>query len=316
MPKTGYAPENARSATQPTGLASTEAGAAGYAGLDTWADAQILSAILHGQQRAIAAVGATLPAIAAAAGLAADAISGGGRLVYLASGSPALVSLGDALEIPQTYGVPRNRIVLIFAGGDAIFHNLTGAEEDDGAAAERAVADAALGPADCVLGISASGSTPFTVAGLAAAKAAGAKTVAIASNAGCPLFASGDVQVLLETGAEVIAGSTRMGAGTAQKAALNMISTLMGVRLGHVHDGMMVNVTADNDKLRARAARMIGQIARVDDKAAREALSRTGGAVKTAILVAAGAEGPDGARALLEETGDNLRRALDRLSGR
>lgn len=280
-----------------------------YAGLDTWQDDTILSALLDGQKRALASVEAAIPALSQAARLAADKLAAGGRLVYLGAGSPALISLGDALEIPQTYGVPRDRILLIFAGGHAITQNLTGVEEDDAELARSDVAKAAIGPADCVLAISASGSTPYTVAGLEAAAAAGASTVGIAGNRGAPLLEAAEVAVLLDAGPEVISGSTRMGAGTAQKAALNMLSTLIGVRLGHVYDGLMVNVIADNAKLRGRAARIVMKITGVDQPKAHDALSLSGGAVKPAILIAAGAT-PAEAGDILGQTKGNLRAAL------
>jgi N-acetylmuramic acid 6-phosphate etherase len=281
-----------------------------YLGLDTWRDDAILAALFEGQRRALASVEAAIPDLARAARIAAQKLAGGGRLVYLASGSPALISLNDALEIPQTYGVARDRILLLFAGGPAIFENLTGAEEDNAAGAAAEVAAAGVGPSDCVIATSASGSTPYTVAGLKAARAAGAATVGIAGNAGAPLIAAADIGVLLDAGPEVISGSTRMGAGTAQKAALNMLSTLIGVHLGHVYDGLMVNVIADNEKLRRRAARIVMRITGAGDEAAVRALDLSGGAVKPAVLMAAGAQNASEADALLGKTQGNLRAAL------
>lgn len=288
---------------------ATEIADARYVGLDTWQDDDILAALLDGQKRALESVTAAIPALARAARLAVERLEAGGRLVYLGAGSPALIALGDALEIPQTYGLPRDRIVLVFAGGEAITRNLTGIDEDNAQMARSDVARAGIGPSDCVLAISASGSTPFTVAGLEAARDAGAATVGIAGNADAPLLRAADVAVLLDAGPEVIAGSTRMGAGTAQKAALNLLSTLIGVRLGHVHDGLMVNVHADNEKLRGRAARIVMRITGVDPSRAHDALSLSDGAVKPAILIAAGAT-PAEAGALLGQSKGNLRAAL------
>jgi len=294
---------------------STEIAEARYSGLDTWADTAILSALFEGQQRALACVEAAIPALAEAAKLGSKALAGGGRLVYLASGSPALISVGDALEIPQTYGIARDRILIIIAGGEETTRNLNGVDEDNPALAVRDVAAAKLGPADCVIATSASGSTPYTVQGLIEAKKAGAATIAIASNPGAPLFASADVKVLLAAGPEVISGSTRMGTGTAQKAALNMFSTLIGVQLGHVYDGFMVNVRADNDKLRLRAARMIAQIVGTSVDTGFDALKISGGDVKTAVLIAAGVATMPAAESLLNETGENLREALAKVQG-
>jgi N-acetylmuramic acid 6-phosphate etherase len=299
--------------TPPSPSATTETVDTRYAGLDTWRDEDILGALFDGQRRALDAVGPAISSLAAAARLASGKLASGGRLVYLGAGSPALISLGDALEIPQTYGVARDRIVLIFAGGESITRDLTGIDEDSADGARADVAAAGVGPDDCVLAISASGSTPYTVAGLAAAKTAGAATVAIGGNVGAPLFAYADVAILLHTGGEVISGSTRMGAGTAQKVALNMISTLIGVHLGHVYDGLMVNVNADNEKLRGRAARIIASITGVDAEAAVRALNQSNGAVKPAILIAAGAT-PAAAERLLGESDGNVRTALSRFT--
>jgi N-acetylmuramic acid 6-phosphate etherase len=294
---------------------STEIADPRYRGLDTWNDVDILAALQGGHARAVASVEAAIPSLARAAKLAADKLAAGGRLIYLASGSPALLALSDALEIPQTYGIADDRIVTILAGGLDLIHNFSGLQEDDPDQARLDVAAFGVGPNDCVVAISASGSTPFTVAGLQAAIAAGAASVAIASNANAPLFEGSDVTVLLDSGPEVIAGSTRMGAGTAQKAALNMLSTMTAIHLGHVYDGLMVNVRADNGKLRARAARIIANVAAVDEISARAALEKAGGHVKPAILIAAGAKDPAVADELLNQNNGNVRTALAAIAG-
>ena len=295
---------------------TTEVAQGRYAGLDTWQDDAILAALLDGQRRALQSVEAAIPDLARAARLAAQTLAAGGRLIYIAAGSPALMSLADALEIPQTFGIAHERIVLILADGEGIATRLNGTREDsvDGARAD--VAAAQVGPGDCVIATSASGSTPYTVAGLDAARKAGAATIGIAGNKGAPLLELADVGVLLDAGPEVISGSTRMGAGTAQKAALNMLSTLMGVHLGHVYDGLMVNVVADNEKLRGRAARIVTQITGVDTDAAVRALNLSDGEVKPAILIAAGVLSLAQARLLLGQTTGNLRMALATIGAR
>ena len=293
-----------------TAIPSTEGVHPGAAGLDARPDTAILETLLDSQTEALAAVRPAIGVLATAADAAAAALAGGGRLVYLAAGSPALIALGDALELPQTYGIPDDRVLLICPGGREIAVRLTGATEDDTGAARADVAATKVGVRDCVIGISASGSTPYTVAGLSEAASRGAATVAIAGNRTARLFEPADIRVLLETGPEVIAGSTRMAAGTAQKATLNMLSTLVGVKLGHVHDGLMVNVRADNAKLRARAARIVSRIAGVPPAAAEAALDRAGGAVKPAVLIAVGGNDPDDVQKTLERAGGNLRRAL------
>jgi N-acetylmuramic acid 6-phosphate etherase len=295
---------------------STEGMDASAVGLDMRSDAEVLGALLDGQRRAVECVAAAMPALSRAAQLGVAALKGRGRLVYLASGSPALMSLADALEIPQTYGIPFDRVVTVFSDGEGIARQLTGAREDDGAGARADLAAVGVGSGDCVIATSASGTTPYTVEGLRAAKAAGAKTVGIAGNAGTPLLALADVAVLLDAGPEVISGSTRLGAGTAQKAALNMISTLIGVRLGHVHDGLMVNLKADNDKLRGRAARIVTRITGVSDERAATALQQTDGEVKAAVLIAAGAADVADAHALLAASAGFVRDALASLAQR
>lgn len=298
--------------SSPTG---TETADTRYAGLDTWDDRTILSALFEGQRRALAAVEAAIPDLARAAQAAASRLKAGGRLIYVAAGSPALMSLADALELPQTYGIARDRVLLVLADGEGIGQRLNGAREDDVEGARADMAAIGVGPDDCVIATSASGGTPYTVAGLTAAREARAATVGIAGNAQSKLLQAAEIPVLIATGPEVIAGSTRMGAGTAQKAALNMLSTLMGVHLGHVHDGLMVNLVADNDKLRARAALMVCRIAEVDADEAARALDAAGGAVKPAVLIAAGADGIAEAERLLAASGGNLRGALGMLRG-
>lgn len=264
---------------------------------------------LHGGQReAVAAVEPALPAIAEAAERAAAVLARGGRLGYAGAGSSGLMALADALELPGTYGIPADRLPVLFAGGAAALLALTGAVEDDTASAARDVA-AALGPGDAVVCVSASGSTPYTVAVAEAARARDVAVIGVANAQGAPLLALADCPILLDTGPELVAGSTRMGAATAQKIALNMFSTLTALRLGHVHDGFMVNLVADNAKLRDRAAGIVAAVAGCDGATAAAALAATEGAVKPAILVAAGA-GPAEALRRVAESGGHLGPAL------
>lgn len=293
-------------------LRSTERRADFSIGIDASDDATILGTLLDGQARAVASVRAALPALARLANEAVARLDGGGRLIYLAAGSPGLIALTDALEIPQTYGEPADRFVALIAGGRRMTETLLGGPEDDAAEGARDVAAAGVGPSDCLVAISASGSTPYTLAGMIAAKDAGAITGAIANNCDAPLLLAADVPVLLDTGEEVVAGSTRMAAGTAQKAALNMLSTLIAIRRGHVHDGHMVGLRADNAKLRQRAVRMVGDVAGVAEADAAAALEAAGGDVKLAALIAAGASRGD-AGALLARHRGRLRPALEDL---
>lgn len=286
------------------------------AGLDEQPPAAVLRHLADAQVEASRSVLPAIAAIAAAAEIVGATLAGGGRLAYAAAGSSGLMALADALELPGTYGIPRERIVVLFAGGAAALQDMAGAPEDDAAGAAREVADADLKPGDCLIAVSASGSTPYAVGALEEAVRRGVRTIAIANNEGSRLLELAAAPILLATPPEVIAGSTRMGAGTAQKIALNMLSTLAAIHLGHVHDGYMVNLHADNTKLRGRAARIVAAIAGCDEKTALAALEKTAGRVKPAVLVAAGAAGPDAAEELLEGTGRRLRPALSKLAGK
>ena len=282
-------------------------------GLDERQPVDALKVLVEGQKAAAAVVDAALGDIAAAARLAADALLSGGRLVYAGAGSSGLMAMADALELPGTYGISRDRIVILLAGGAASLEDLAGGYEDDRDLAAGDAAAAGIGPKDCVISVSASGSTPYALAVSAYAKEKAARIVAMANNPGAALFAGADVSILLQTPPEVISGSTRMGAGTAQKIAFNMFSTLVGIHLGHVHDGHMVNLKADNIKLKGRACRIVSDISGVGLDEAERLLARSEGSVKTAVLLAAGAKDAGAAKAALDRSEQSLRRALKAL---
>lgn len=294
--------------------ASTEARHAAAPGLQDRAPEAAAAALLDAQLAAAARVRPALGAIVAAAGIAAAALGAGGRLGYAGAGSSGVMALADALELPGTYGVAPDRAPALLAGGAQTLLHMTGAVEDDPAAAAADLDRSGLGPGDALVVVSASGTTPYALAVAEAARARGVSVIAVANVAGSPLLGLGEVAVLLDTGAEVVAGSTRMGAATAQKIALNMLSTLTALRLGHVHDGLMVNLVADNAKLRGRAARIVAEIAGASPAAAEAALTAAGGAVKPAILIAAGAPDRASADRLLAGTGGHLGPALARLA--
>ncbi|PBB25443.1 MULTISPECIES: N-acetylmuramic acid 6-phosphate etherase [unclassified Mesorhizobium] len=284
-------------------------------GLDIQAPEAILVSLADAQIEAAKAVRNAIPAIAKAAEIIAGRLSGGGKLAYAAAGSSGLMALADALELPGTFGIRRDRIAILIAGGDEALRTLAGGPEDDTEEAAAAVANAGIGVGDCLIALSASGATPYAVRAIEEAASQGAATIGIANNRDSALLRQAETAILLETPPEVIAGSTRMGAGTAQKIALNMLSTLTAVHLGHVHDGYMVNLLADNIKLRARAARIVAAISGRDRDEAARLLEKSGGAVKTAILLAAGADSADAAEKLLEGTGQRLRPALSAIEG-
>ena len=288
---------------------TTETASDRYRGMDAWPGEKILDAMLDGQQTAVAAVRPALPAMKAAASAAVPRLRRGGRLVYAGAGTSGRIALQDGVELAPTFGWPTDRVVYLLAGGEgALIDSVEGAEDDRGAAAA-AVDAAAVGPDDVVLGLAASGTTPYTVAAIERSRRRGALTVGVANNAGAPLLAAAEHPVLLDTGAEVIAGSTRMKAGTAQKAMLNLFSSLVMVKLGRVHDGYMVDVVATNAKLVRRGEAMLMEMTGADEAAARAALARSNGHVKTAVLVLRGLT-PDAAAAALERADGSLRGAL------
>lgn len=274
---------------------------------------EVLSRLLDAQAAAVTSIRPALPMIEAAADAGAAALRAGGKMAYAGAGSSGLMALADCLELAGTFGIPPRATPMMFAGGtDALLH-MTGGVEDDPTLAEADFARADLHKGDVVICLSASGGTPYTLVIARAAQAAGVIVVGIANVPNAPLLSLSDIPILLETGPEVVNGSTRMGAATAQKVALNMMSVLVGIRLGHVHDGYMVNLVADNAKLIDRAARMVAALSGRDMAAARDALSRTGGAVKPAVLIAAGAT-PEQAAAALQDSEGALGPALSALS--
>ena len=292
-------------------LPLTEAVSTDVSGIDMMPDATVLAQVLAGQKAALGAVDDAMIPIAEGAVLMADALRAGGRLIYAAAGSSALMAVADGLELGGTFGIPSDRITLLMAGGLPTDAAMPGHTEDD--VVEAMSAAKGIDAGDVVIAVTASGATPYACTVSRLARDAGARTIGIANNANAPLFETSDVVIHLPTPPEVVAGSTRLGAATAQKATLNMMSTLMGVHLGHVHDGMMVNLIADNTKLRARATGMVCAIAQVDNTQAATCLTQSNGAVKPAVLLAAGAKDVAQAATLLTRAKGNLRAALTEL---
>ena len=280
-----------------------------FRGIEAWDDREILEALVESSLASVAAVRAAVPALRAAAEAIVGRLRADGRLALAGAGTSARLAVQDGVELMPTFGWPREKLCFLIAGGtDALMRAIEGAE-DDTDAAEAAVAAENIGEADALIGISASGRTPYAIAAVRAAKRRGALTIGIANNPDAPLLAAAELPVLLDTGAEPIAGSTRMKAGTAQKVALNLLSTLVMIRLGRVYDGRMVDVVATSDKLRQRSLDMVKVIAGIDEAAARQALEAAGGHVKLAVLVAKGMSA-DAGRALLDANDGDLRAAL------
>ncbi|GGR90700.1 N-acetylmuramic acid 6-phosphate etherase [Streptomyces humidus] len=262
-----------------------------------------------------AAVAAQLPAIAAVIDAVADRMARGGRLVYAGAGTAGRLGVLDASECPPTFGTAPGQVVGVIAGGPpAVVTSVEGAE-DSRELAEADLAALSLTPDDTVIGVSASGRTPYAVGAVAYARSRGALTVGLACNPGSALAAAADHGIEVVVGPELLTGSTRLKAGTAQKLVLNMISTVTMIRLGKTFGNLMVDVRASNDKLRARSRRIVALATGAADGTVEAALAAADGEVKNAILVVlAGVDGPTAAR-LLEESGGHLRAALAAAGG-
>ena len=280
-----------------------------YRDADRWPSEESLAAMLDSQFAAFAAARDALPALAKAAKAAAARLSdGSGRLIYTGAGASGRLAVQDGVELHPTFGWPNERLVYLLAGGDAaLVHSVEGAE-DDGEAGGAAVAELRPGRDDVLVAVAASGTTAYTRAAQAMARRAGALTVGLANNPEAPLLAEAEIAVLLRTGPEFLAGSTRMAAGTAQKIALNLFSTQLMIELGRVYQGLMVNVAPANAKLVARSQRIVQAIAGCGLDAAADAWERAGRDIRLAVLLLDGLDRADADAALARAQGD-LRRA-------
>lgn len=284
-----------------------------YDGLDTWPTATVLESLLESQLAATAAVRSALADMEAAIAQAVPRLERGGRLFYVGAGTSGRIGLQDGVELIPTYGWPSERLVLLLAGGEAaLFSPVEGAEDDENEA-QRAITSHTPTADDVVIGIAASGNTPYTCAALASARFCGSLTIGLSCTPAARLLAETDIGILTETGPEVVAGSTRMKAGTAQKICLNLLSTTLMIRLGHTWRGHMVDMRIVNTKLVHRALRMITQLTDCSDTQAQAALLKADGSIKLAILLRQGLEPAQG-RMLLRLCDGHLRRALDLLA--
>ncbi len=289
-------------------LPATEA-AARARDLDMLGTVAIVALLAREQTAAAEAVARATPAIAAAVDAIALRLRAGGTLHYVGAGTSGRLAMLDAAECPPTFGTPPSLVVAHVAGGAAALVRAIEGAEDDAAAGTREMN--AITAGDAVVGISASGGAPYVIAAVRAARAAGALTVGVASDPRAPLVTEAELAIVLETGAEPVAGSTRLKAGTAQKLVLNALSTGAMIRLGKVHDNLMVDVVATNAKLRARAVRFVTALAAVDEARARTLLDEAQGSVKVAVVMGCRALDARGARAALAEHDGFLRPLLD-----
>jgi N-acetylmuramic acid 6-phosphate etherase len=281
-----------------------------YIELDSWSAEEMIAAMYEGQLAAAAAVRGAVADIARAVDAAVPALQRGGRIVYVGAGTSGRIGVQDGTELPPTFDWPRDRLVFAMAGGlGALVQSVEGAEDDEVEGA-RAVTTANVGANDVIIGIAASGTTPYTVGALGAATKAGAITIAIANNPRAPLLEAARYPILVVTGTEVIAGSTRMKAGTAQKIVLNLLSTAVMVRMGRVYRGLMVHMRATNAKLRRRAEAIVRHIVGCSAEDAVQFVAQADGDVKIAVLLGFGLQA-DRAAALLQKHEGNLRLAID-----
>ncbi|WP_348693304.1 N-acetylmuramic acid 6-phosphate etherase [Duganella fentianensis] len=291
-------------------MLKTETPSTEHAELDLYGVDQLVAALVDDHALAVRAVQAAAPAISAAVAAMAPRIAAGGRLIYVGAGTSGRLGILDSVELFPTFSWPHERAVALLAGGlGAMFDAVEGAEDNDskGASDLRLVYPVYN---DVVLLIAASGTTPYVLGALKAARTVGALTIGIANNPATPLLRDADVGICLDTGPEVIAGSTRLKAGTAQKIVLNTLSSALMVRLHKVYGNLMVDLHATNAKLVERALRLTMRVAGADETSARAMLERCHFQVKLAIVALRKDLDVEQAQSLLEQTGGDMRRAL------
>ena len=276
-----------------------------YSAIEAWSPGDILEAMIEGQFAAVAAVRAARPALEEAALAIEPRLRDGGRLAYAGAGTSGRLAVQDGAELMPTFSWPQERLLLLIAGGrDALVQSVEGAE-DGSEEAIRLVRRYEMETRDVLIAVAASGTTPFTLACLREAKQRGALTIAIANNRDTPLLAEAGHPIWLDTGPEPIAGSTRMKAGTAQRIALNLLSSLVMIRLGRVYRGLMVDLKAVNKKLIRRSEKILLELSGRSREEVHDALHRAEGNVKTALLLLEGCDLAEAAR-MLDQSGGHL----------
>jgi N-acetylmuramic acid 6-phosphate etherase len=292
---------------------STERSSPRYSSIDVWDAEDIAESIVESQFAAVSAVHAVRKEIASAVVAMQARLQDRGRLIYVGAGTSGRLAVQDGAELAPTFGWPEDRLVLLVAGGkEALLRSVEGAE-DDAEQGIRLIDQHAVTAQDVLIGVAASGTTRFTLACLREAKRRGALTLGIANNKATPLLEEADHPIFLNTGSEPIAGSTRLKAGTAQKVALNTLSTLLMILLGKVYRGLMVDVRAVNEKLVQRSEDMLMQLTGRSRDDARDALLRANGSVKIAVMLLHGCD-PESAKQLLNAADDRLGPALGRVA--
>lgn len=277
---------------------------------------EIVTLINEEDKTVAEAVSLVLEAVARAVDLIVDRLKAGGRLFYVGTGTSGRLGVLDASECPPTFGVSPDLVRGVIAGGTLALHSAVEAAEDDPAQAARDIEAAGVSSRDAVVGISASGNTPYTLGAIERAKEIGAATVSITCNPESRMAASADVSIAPVVGPEVIAGSSRMKAGTAQKMILNMISTASMIRLGLVYSNLMSNLKATNEKLRRRACAILAEETGLDREAAKRLFDDAGHDLRIALLIAQSSLSRDEAEELLKRHNNSVRRAMDEIAAR
>jgi N-acetylmuramic acid 6-phosphate etherase len=292
-------------------MLKTETPSSQHPDLDLYELPQLISAFVEDQLEAVAAVRAAGPQLALAVAAALPRIRAGGRLVYAGAGTSGRLGVLDSVELYPTFSWPRERAVALIAGGrDAMFVAVEGAEDDR----EQGVRDlqaVVIGSNDVLLALAASGGTPYVLGALEAARAAGALTIAFANNAQAPVTAAAEIGITLDTGPEVISGSTRLKAGSAQKMALNTFSSSLMVKLNKVYGNLMVDLKATNAKLLRRAVALTMRASGAEEAQARAVLERCDFHVKVAVVALRRQISVDAARQLLDRAQGRVRQALN-----
>jgi N-acetylmuramic acid 6-phosphate etherase len=291
-------------------MASTEAANPRTRGMDLRATRDILWLLNREDASVAASVAREIPGIARAVDAIVAALRAGGRLIYAGAGSSGRLAALDAAECPPTFGIGASRVRAVVAGGRRAYTEAVEGAEDSATNGASDLAALGLKKRDVVVGITASGSTPYVLGGLRFARSCGAKTVALTSNRRSAIARAADILIAPTTGAEAIAGSTRLKAGTAQKLVLNMLTTAAMIRLGYVYDHWMINVALTNEKLRRRAVRILAEAAGAAPRAAERALRQASGNTRVALIILKTGAAPRPARERLAEAHDDLRAAL------
>ncbi len=285
-------------------------------GLSSLPTADVLRLMNEEDAGVASAVGRVLGEVERAVEAIVERLSAGGRLFYAGTGTSGRLGVLDASECPPTFGVPAELVQGIIAGGYDALHRATEASEDDREAGARDAEARGVTGRDALVGVAASGRTPYTIGAVEFARGLGAFTAALTCVPGSPLTKAAEVSIVPVVGPEVVAGSTRLKAGTAQKMVLNMISTATMVRLGYVTGNRMTNLRPSNVKLRARSERILASETGLDEEAARASLAAAGGDLRVALVMSKTGRGVEESRAALEAHGWVVARAVEELSRR